>query len=322
MANATGARLPTLKELLVARRAMGCEFSLRLPGGTRLAANAACAALDEVERIESRLSVYLENSDITRLNRWAAESAVRVDAEVYHLLSRAARLAAITRGAFDAAAGALVKAWGFYRGPKRVPSESERAAALAACGWSHLEFDDAQCAIRTDRPGVELNLGGIGKGFGIDRALELIRRRFGVASVLMQGGQSSLKGMGAPPGGLRGWPVMIADPSRRGRAAARVWLRNRALGTSAADHQFFVEGGRRFGHVLDPRTGWPAQGVISASAIARSAADADALSTAFFVMGAEETRRFCEERPQYGAVLVLPGNETLILGAADAEAIP
>lgn len=302
---------------------MACEFSLRVPAGRRHAIDAACAALDEVERIESKLSAYLETSDLARWNRRAGESAV-VDAEVYGLLRWAARLSVSTGGAFDAASGALVRAWGFFRGPTRVPSEPERIAALAASGSSHLVFDDAERSVRA-RPGVEFNLGGMGKGYAVDRALALVRGRFGINRALMQGGQSSLKGMGAPPGEARGWPVDLADPVRPGRRFAVVWLRNQALGTSAADHLFFVDRGRRFGHILDPRTGRPARGILSASALAASAAEADALSTAFFVMGAEETRRFCERHPAYGAVLLLPAKrrgaapEVLVLGAADVE---
>ena len=303
-------------ELLVRRMAMACEFSVRLPAGTRRAADAGCAALDEVERLESRLSAYVEDSDISRWNRGQTAA---VDPGVYSLLRRAGQLAEMTGRAFDAATGALVKTWGFYRGPRRVPSPSQIAAALAACGSPHLAFDDAQCRIQAARPGIEFNLGGVGKGFAIDRGLDLIRRRFGVRCALLQGGQSSLKGTGAPPGEPRGWPVLLGNRGG-GRPAVRIWLRDRAMGTSAADRQFFTEGGRRFGHILDPRTGWPAEGLLSATAVAGSAAEADALSTAFFVMGAGETRRFCLDHPQYGAVLALPG-EVTVVGNLDAEVI-
>ncbi len=297
---------------------MACEFSVVFPAGVRRPLEAGCAALDEVDRLEEKLSVYREESEVSRLNRLFGRSSVRTDAELYHLLRTAARLSRATAGAFDPASGALVKSWGFFRGPKRVPSEFERSAALATSGSAHLIFNDAEQAIASDRPGVELNLGGIGKGYAIDRALDLVRRHFRVSCALMQGGQSSLKAIGAPSGEPRGWTVAIGDPLRPGRTLARVHLRDRALGTSGADHQFFVEGGRRYGHVLDPRTGWPARTLFSASAIAPTATEADALSTAFFVMGLETTRRFCETHPGVGAVLVAPG-KVVVLGAADVE---
>jgi thiamine biosynthesis lipoprotein len=292
---------------------MACEFSVSLPGSLRNAFEIGCAALDEVDRLERRLTVYDDESDVAALNRRAAERPVPLDEELADLLRTAARLHAQTDGCFDAASGALVRVWGFLRGPKHVPSREERAAALAVSGWRHVRLDDAGLAF--DRPGVELNLGAIGKGFAIDRALDLLRTHHGITAALMQGGRSSLKAIGEPAGG---WVVAIGDPRRPGETAARVRLHDDALGTSGADNQFFEADGRRFGHILDPRCGWPAEGVLSASVVAPSAAEADALSTAFFVMGLDGTRRFCGEHPEIGAVLVLP-DEIVVLGPADVE---
>jgi thiamine biosynthesis lipoprotein len=313
-------------ELTAARRAMACEFSITFPAGCGGAIDAGHAALDEVERLESKLSVYLDESALSALNRTAAQAPVRLDEELYGFLRAAARLSEATGGAFDVASGALVRAWGFFRGPKRVPEEAERVKALAATGSAHLLFDDRARTVRFLRPGLELNPGSIGKGFAIDRALQRVRARYGIGCALMQGGQSSLKGMGAPPGEPRGWWVAIEDPLRPGRHLARVRLRDRALGTSGAANQFFVHEGRRYGHVLDPRTGWPARGLLSVSALAPTAAEADALSTAFFVLGTAGTRRFCARNPGFGAILVSPPGEPSravprveVVGAADVE---
>jgi len=266
-----------------------------------------------VERLERRLTVYDDESDVAALNRSAGEHAVPLDDELAGLLRTAARLHTETGGAFDAAAGALVRAWGFLHGEKRVPSDEERAAALAASGWQHVRLGEAGLAF--DRPGIELNLGAIGKGFAIDRALDLVRTRHAVGVALMQGGRSSLRATGEPAGG---WVVAIGDPRRPGKIAARVRLHDEALGTSGADNLFFEADGRRYGHILDPRSGWPAEGVLSASVVAPSAAEADALSTAFFVMGLGGTRCFCSEHPEIGALLVLP-DEVVVLGPADVE---
>jgi thiamine biosynthesis lipoprotein len=113
-----------------------------------------------------------------------------------------------------------------------------------------------------------------------------------------------VRAIGCPPGETAGWPVGIGDPFRCGRTIAVVQLRDRALGTSAADQQFFTAGGRRYGHILDPRSGMPADKVASASALAPTAAAADALSTAFFVLGIDGTREFCRRHPEVAAVLV------------------
>lgn len=309
-----------VQEVTIARRAMACEFTVTIPAGRGGEVAAGCAALDEVERLEETLSVYRDQSAVSALNRQAAAGPVRVDGELYGLLRAAAALSAATGGAFDAASGALVDVWGFFRGPNRVPDETALAAALAACGSRHILFDDREQSVRFARPGLWLSLGGIGKGFAIDRALERVRSGHAVRAAFMQGGQSSLKGIGAPAGQPRGWAVDIQIPGPAGRAAARVWLRDRALGTSGAGHRFFVEGGRRFGHVLDPRTGRPAGQLLAASAVARTALEADALSTAFFVLGVEGTRRFCARHRQVSAILIAP-HKAILLGDADMEVL-
>jgi thiamine biosynthesis lipoprotein len=312
-------------ELQIARRAMACDFSVVFPAAVRDPVAAGCAALDEVERLESLLSAYDERSELCRINREAQRGPVAADPEVYSLLRVASGISAATGGAFDPAAGALVKAWGFFRGSRRVPAESELQAARAASGCDIVVFDRARLTVAFRRPGVEFNLGAIGKGYAVDRALHLVRGRFGTTRALMQGGGSSLRALGAPPAEPRGWPVDLADPCRPGRALARVWLRDRALGTSGADHQFFVHEGRRYGHVLDPRTGVPARTLLGASALAPTAMEADALSTAFFVMGLEATRRFCAAHPATAAVLVAPEPgragcaRVHVIGNADAE---
>ena len=259
---------------------MACEFSVMFPAGTRNGIEAGCAALDEVDRLEALLSVFREESEVARLNREGGPA----DREVYELLRWAARLSSATGGAFDAAAGALVQLW---RGG-RVPSPVEVRAALEASGSRHVRLHDG--SVEFLRPGVQFNLGAIGKGFAIDSALRRIRPR----SALMQGGRSSLKAVGT-------WTVAIGDPP-----FATIRLRNQAMGTSAATYQGC--------HILDPRTGWPARVVKSATAVAPTATEADALSTAFYVMGAEGARRFCEANPRFGAVLELPDESLRVFG--------
>lgn len=305
---------------------MACEFEALLPGGITGAVDAACAALDEIDRLEEKLSVYRDGSDLSYLNRAAAAGPVPVDAEMLALLASAHRIGRGTDGAFDPACGALVKAWGFFRGPLRVPPPEALRRAREASGIGAVEIDVAAGTVRFLRPGVEYNLGGIGKGYALDRAAALLRREFGIRRALLQGGQSSLRGVGAPPGEPRGWPVAIADPLRPGHTLATIHLRDRALGTSGTANQYFVWNGRRYGHVLDPRTGFPADSLAGASAIAPTALEADALSTAFFVLGEEGARAYCRAHPQVGAVLVLkpqnrPAPRVVLCGAVDAEAI-
>ncbi len=286
-------------ELTVARRAMACDFSVTLPAGRPRAIETACSALEEIERLEAKLTVYREDSDLVRVNRDAADRAVAVDPELFEILALAIRLSAATGGAFDAATGALIKAWGFFRGSQRVPEPAELAAALGASGSRHVRLDPSRRAVRFLRPGLEMNLGAIGKGFAIDRATHALRRS-GVHTALVQGGRSSLRALGS-------FRIAIGTPP-----LATIWLRDRALGTSGDSNRFFICGGVRYGHVLDPRSGQPAAGLLSATALAPTAAEADALSTAFYVLGLEGTREFCRRNPGIGAVLAGGGRVTLL----------
>lgn len=301
------------KEITISRRAMACDFSLTFPAEERRAREAGFAALNEVERVETHLSAYLEDSDLARLNRYAFLYPVTVNGDLLSLLSLSARLSAATGGAFDPATGALVRAWGFLRPPVRVPTGDERRRALDASGMGRVELDPVTRVVRFRRAQVEINFGGVGKGYAIDRALDSIPCR----QVLMQGGRSSMRARGT-------WPVAIGDPWQPSRAMAVVRLRDQALGTSAATFRHFFEAGRRYGHILDPRTGWPADALASATAIAPTAAEADALSTAFFVMGAEAAHCYCRRHPEVGAVLLTKPEpdrmpRLIVIGQADVE---
>jgi thiamine biosynthesis lipoprotein len=163
--------------------------------------------------------------------------------------------------------------------------------------------------VRYLRPGLEINLGSIGKGYALDRAAAIVRGRRNLPGALLHGGHSSVYAIGIEPGDERGWAVGLGHPWEPGRRIALLRLRDRALGTSAATFRHLEHDGRRLGHILDPRSGWPAEGVALASAVAPSAAEADALATAFYILGAEKTRAYCDAHPDVGAVLLLEGQE-------------
>src|SRR5262249_21897563 len=149
-------------------------------------------------------TVYREHSEVSRLNRWAASGAVRVEDRLFDLLALAKRLTEQTDGAYDISAGALVKAWGFYRGPRRVPTEEERASARSQTGMRHVVLNAAERTVRYIRSGLEINLGSIGKGYALDRVAELLRQQWDLSTGLLHGGYSSVYAMGSGTGG-RGW---------------------------------------------------------------------------------------------------------------------
>jgi thiamine biosynthesis lipoprotein len=293
--------------LRVARRAMATTFEVVLPFGTPDGLAAAEAALDEIDRIEAQLTVYRETSEVTRLNQLAGRVSVPVEAGLFDLLAACAKLSAGTEGAFDITAGALIKAWGFYRGPRRVPTAEALAEARMLTGMHHVHLDAETHSVRFNCHGLEINLGSIGKGYALDRAAEILRRDWSISSGLLHGGHSSVYAIGTEPGSERGWMVGIRHPWDPERRLAVVRLRDQALGTSAATFQHLEHEGRKLGHLLDPRTGWPAEGMASASVIAPTAAEADALATAFFILGVEKAAAYCATHSSIGAVLLQDG---------------
>jgi thiamine biosynthesis lipoprotein len=190
-------------------------------------------------------------------------------------------------------------------------------------GSRHVVLDPLARTVHFRRPGLELNLGAIGKGYALDRAAELLRREWRMPSGILHGGRSSVLAIGSPPAETAGtgWLVALQHPFDASRQVARLRLRDLALGTSGATVQYFEADGRRFGHILDPRSGWPAAGQVCVSVVAATAAQADALSTAFFISGPDQARAYCARHPEVGAVLVAlprPGAELelTVLGAA------
>ena len=311
-----------IHSLVIGREAMACRFEVvfnvgEVPDATAL----ACAALDLVDEIENAFSVYRDTSDLAILNATAASGWQPVSHEVFALLTRARELHDRTRGGFDIAAGALVKAWGFLQRQGRTPAAEVQAAALAASGMRHVELDPETRRVRFTQPGVEINPGAIGKGWAVDRAVDWLTDR-GVDSVLIHGGSSSVRARGTQGGGgpdRRGWKVGLRHPLLPGLRLATLTLADRALGTSGSGTQFFVDRGRKLGHLLDPRTGRPAEGVLSATVLAPDAATADALATALYVLGPAGLEAVAPAAGDVAAILVLPAAAPGRLAVATAN---
>ncbi len=299
--------------LRLGRRAMACEFEVLLnakqyPHG----AETAVAALDLVDQLESQLTVYRDDSEVSQLNHRASEEAVEVEARLFALLSRATEIHHETHGAYDITSGPLSKAWGFYRREGRMPSSTEIAESLQQVGIQHIELNANQQTIKFDQPGIEINLGSIGKGYALDRASELLLEAT-IENFLLHGGNSSVLARGTSSTNLEaeeGWWVGLRHPLRPEKHLGKIRLCNRALGTSGSGTQFFIHEGRRLGHILDPRTGRPAEGVLSTTVAALTGADADALATAFYVMGPEHAIEYCRQHPHISAMIMTPGDTT------------
>jgi thiamine biosynthesis lipoprotein len=285
----------------VFRRVMACRFEVVLPGQDARFLPAARTALNLADRLEARLTVFRPTSELSRVNRLAAGEPVPVHPGLFSLLHEAADLHAATGGAFDITSTPLSRCWGFLQRTPHVPADESIAAARATVGMTLVELDERMSTVRFARRGVELNLGSIGKGYALDRMAEKLRR-LGVRDALISAGGSSILALGADGGG---WPVHITSKLCGGMRLAALRLRNVAMATSGAGEQFVVADGRRFGHVLDPRTGWPATGAISATVVTRDASTADALATACLIDGPALAERYCAAHPNTLIILAL-----------------
>src|SRR5262245_38061440 len=171
----------------VSRRAMATTFEISLPFGTPDAIAAAEDALDLIDSLEDQLTVYRDDSEVSRLNAAAPAGPVVVEDGLFDLMAQAGRLTNETAGAFDIATGSLIKAWGFYKRQGRIPAPRELAEARANSGMRHVVLDAEARSVKYRRRGLEINLGGIGKGFALERAAELLHRKWGVNSALLHG---------------------------------------------------------------------------------------------------------------------------------------
>ncbi len=296
----------------VGRRAMACEFQILChPGRYPGAIEAANDALDLIDELEDQLSVFREHSEVMRINQSAQCEPCGVESELFALLSRCVEWSRATEGAFDITAGPLCKLWGFHNRQGRFPAVDEIKRVKEYVGSQYVELDQDRKTVRFMRRGVELNLGSVGKGYAIDRAADLLDAA-GVCDFMLHGGQSSIlaRGVCEEKDETREcvpWSVALRHPLRPERRLAQLVVRDCAIGTSGSGQQFFYHRGRRYGHVLDPRTGAPAEGVLSATVLAPRAARADALATTFFVLGVDATRTYCEQHQDLSVVFVLPG---------------
>ena len=310
---------------------MGCTFEVLLPATLPGVHQASEAALDEVDRLDRLLSIYRTDSEVSRLNRAAGIGPVPVSPDLRDLIQLSRKTSSDTDGAFDPVTGALVKTWGFHRKQPVLPSPGAIEDALHRSGMALLNLfpDGTKAGIR--RNGAELNFGAIGKGYALDRACcrlsslfrdsprgqgvdsglrgndEKEKRSFTrdgeIPSVLLHGGSSSVLALGRAPGRCEGWKIGLLDPWDESRRIALLSLSNQALGTSGGCHRFFELEGKRYAHILNPRTGYPAEGLRSVTVCAPTAAEADALATAFFILGPEPARRYAEEHPGVAAIL-------------------
>ena len=287
--------------------AMGATISIILYGDDMAKMEAAIdSAFDEARRLDRMLSNYRPDSEWSMINRDAAAWPVEVSPELFQLLSDCLRYSRESDGAFDISVGPLMSVWGFRKGSGALPDPAEIARALQHVGYSHLRLDPAARTVQFDRSGMEIDPGGIGKGYAVDRMVDVLRRS-GFTAALVAASSSSIYGMGAPPGETRGWKVSISDPRDHRKSLAEVFLKDMSMSTSGSYEKFSRAGGRVYSHIMDPRIGYPAQGTSQVTVVAPRTMDSEAWAKPYFINGSAWTAGHrlkdsrvlvCTDRPQ------------------------
>lgn len=261
-----------------------------------------------LEELEQQFSTYRPDSELSRFNADGGAAWFAVSPELAHVAAESRLVSELTGGAFDVTVEPLLRLWGF--GPQRrsgtIPAEAEVLRTRALVNWRQLEARLDSPALRKARPGITADLSSMAKGFAAD-AMGAVLIAIGAPDHLVQVG-GDVKAAGAGPGG-DGWRTGIVQPSDDAREIAEVVaLSGQALSTSGNYRNFFTAEGRRFGHIIDPRTGRPVVGVLAAvSVVGGSAATSSAMATALFVLGAENGFRFAESRGVAGLFFIRDG---------------
>ncbi len=305
---------------------MATRFELVLHGDNPIALRAAGEeALDEIDRIEGLLSLYRNTSEIAHLNARAAREPVRVSPPVFRLLEQARRLSEETRGAFDITIAPLVRCWGFMGGTGQMPSSEAVDEARAKVGMHQVELKASDFTVHFAREGVMLDLGAIGKGYAVERAVEILRED-GVTSAILHGGTSTVCAIGSPPD-ADAWKVAIERPAEGdgdGAPAsllAVVTLRDEALSVSAVWGRSFQTADRTYGHVIDPRTGQPTEAALLSAVALASATETDAFSTALLTLGPEGLQSITALRPGMRSLVAQRWGEEITTSARGIECL-
>ncbi|MBL8227735.1 MAG: FAD:protein FMN transferase [Bryobacterales bacterium] len=263
---------------------MGSVYTIVAYGEERSKLLAAVdQAFEEVRRLDRMLSNYRPDSELSRVNREAAQGPVTLSPELFALLEACQQYSRESDGAFDLTVGPLMKVWGFYKGSGRLPHRAEIRGVLGRIGYQRMLLNKSARTVRFERDGMSLDPGGIGKGYAVDRVAEILKAAM-VPAALVSAGSSSILAIGAPPG-EKGWKVSIRHPRDIRRTVDEVVLKDASLSTSGTSEKFFRAEGNLYSHIMDPRTGYPALGMLSVTVIAPRGIDSEAWTKPVFING-------------------------------------
>jgi len=277
-----------------ARLVMGTVWEITAYGDKAACLEAIEEAFKEVERVSKVFSIFDENSEVSIINKTAGISKIKLSDEAYDLIGKSIYFSEISGGVFDITITPLMRMWGFVDRKPRVPTDEEIKRALDLVGYENIVLDEKTKEISFKKNGVELDFGAIAKGYGVDRAV-LVLKKYGIQSALVNGG-GNIYCIGAPPG-KNFWNIGIKDPLTQDRILKTIELKDQAVATSGGYENYFIINGKKYCHIIDPRTGMPCEGILSATVIAEDATTADALSTACFVLGKQKGEELLRKVP-------------------------
>jgi len=291
---------------------MGTLFRIKLYAADQDEAQRAFrAAFARIAQLDDILSDYKPDSELNRLPQTALHHPVHISPELFQVISASERLSEKTAGAFDITLGPLTHLWREARKNKRVPDKTKIKTAKAKCGFKLLHLDAAQHSIELDREGMQLDAGGIAKGYAADEALRVLSQQ-GIHSALVAA-SGDLALSNAPPG-EPGWKVGLDSVDSANAPFTRVLLlSNAAVSTSGPSEQHLDAAGVRYSHIIDPNTGLGLTRNITVSVIARTGIDADSIATAVSVLGAKPGMAFIEQQPGISALILTNENGRLCL---------
>ena len=316
---------------------MGALFTLILYAPDEPAArHASDAAFARIAALESIMTDYDPESELMRLCQQPVGRPVRVSDELFEVLEKSQRVAELSEGAFDVTIGPVIRLWRRTRRTTELPSAEVLARAQAAVGWRKLKLDGRQKTATLAVPNMQLDLGGIGKGFAADKALEVLKQHGVTRALIAASGDIAVSD---PPPGQRGWRVSIGTPDfatdgtnqasqqrsgvqTGGPMVRTLLLKNAAVSTAGDSEQFVEIGGVHYSHIVDPRTGVGLTNRLQVSVIARRATDADAFDTTVRVLGVERGLALIESQPRLAAlVLTTDGRQTLTIESSGMKRI-
>jgi thiamine biosynthesis lipoprotein len=259
-------------------------------------------AFQEISRIDKLMSTYKENSQISLINQQAGIDYVTVEPDVLKVIKMAKAASMLSGGAFDITAAPLVQLWGFHTKKGHMPPEEEIKNCLPLVDYKYILVDQENNRVKLKLPGMAMDLGGIAKGYAVDKAIEILKNN-GIHRALVNAG-GDLYGLGYPPA-KNFWHIGIRHPFIPGGIISTLKIKDQAIATSGNYENFFELNGKRYSHILDPRTGQPIQGVASVTVLAKTAMEADAFGTAVAVLGPQKGLELLNSRPDIEGIIIL-----------------